>query len=115
MNATDDWPRMPDGSDFDGKELLTLLRSGNSPFRHDWDVNLLIREIEDNLHTHVIVIPLVSKGSNNYVSGLRCNPPTPMSPTLRLYFWVLANPERLLHWRWTRPSIYPPSWCASVS
>ncbi len=31
------------------------------------DVNLLIQEIEENLGTQVIDIPIVSKGSNNYV------------------------------------------------
>jgi len=44
MYFRDDWPKMPDGSDFDGKQLLTLVRSGNSPFRGVWDVNLLIRD-----------------------------------------------------------------------
>ncbi|TVY69035.1 hypothetical protein LSUE1_G007357 [Lachnellula suecica] len=31
----DDWPTMPDGSDFDGTGLFDLVRSGNSPFV--WD------------------------------------------------------------------------------
>lgn len=48
MSFRDDWPKMPDGSDFDGKQLLTLVHSGNSPFHGVWDVNLLIREIEEN-------------------------------------------------------------------
>lgn len=65
----DDWPEMPDGSEFDGKQLLTLVRSGNSPFHKDWDINLLIQEVEENLGTEVIDIPVVSKGSNNYVSA----------------------------------------------
>jgi hypothetical protein len=59
---------MPDGTDFDGKQLLSLVRGGNSPFHGAWDVNLLIREIEKNLGAKVIDIPVVSKGSNNYVS-----------------------------------------------
>lgn len=67
MSARDDWPTMPDGSEFDGEELLSLVRSGNSPFL--WDVNLLVREIEENLDAHVIDIPIVDKGSNNYVSS----------------------------------------------
>lgn len=66
MYLCDDWPQMPDSSDFDGEHLLTLVRSGNSPFHGIWDVNLLIREIEDSLATQVIDIPLLSKGSNNY-------------------------------------------------
>jgi hypothetical protein len=32
MYDHDEWPKMPDGNDFDGKQLLTLVRSGNSPF-----------------------------------------------------------------------------------
>ncbi|KND87198.1 hypothetical protein TOPH_08182 [Tolypocladium ophioglossoides CBS 100239] len=62
----DDWPTMPDGSEFDGKELLALVRSGKSPFHGAWDVNLLIREIEENLGAQVIEIPAVTNGSNNY-------------------------------------------------
>ena len=59
---------MPDGIDFDGKQLLTLVRRGNSPFHGVWDVNQLIREVEQNLCTKVIDIPVVYRGSNNYVS-----------------------------------------------
>ncbi|KAI5862396.1 hypothetical protein GGS23DRAFT_98537 [Durotheca rogersii] len=62
----DDWPKIPDGSNYDGKRLLTLVRSGNSPFKKVWDVNLLIQEVEDNINSQVIDIPFVSKGSNNY-------------------------------------------------
>lgn len=57
-----------DGTDFDGKNLLTLVRNGNSPFVGAWDVNLLIQEIEENLTTQVIDISVVSNGSNYYVS-----------------------------------------------
>ena len=64
----DEWPKIQDGTDFDGKNLLTLVRNGNSPFVGAWDVNLLIQEIEENLATQVIDIPLVSNGSNFYVS-----------------------------------------------
>ena len=63
----DEWPKMQDGIDFDGKQLLTLVRSGNSPFHGVWDVNLLIREIEENLVTQVVDIPIIYKGANNYV------------------------------------------------
>ena len=59
---------MPDGSDFDGEQLLTLVRGGNSPFQRVWDVNLLIQEIEETLGFRVIDIPNVDKGSNYYVS-----------------------------------------------
>jgi hypothetical protein len=74
MYDHDEWPKMPDGNDFDGKQLLTLVRSGNSPFHGLWDVNLLIREIEQNLDAHVIDIPFISKGSNNYVSSCLKSP-----------------------------------------
>ncbi|KAH9952260.1 3-hydroxybutyryl-CoA dehydratase [Lactifluus volemus] len=66
MAFRDDWPKMQDGIDFDGKQLLTLVRSGNSPFHGVWDVNLLIREVEENLCTEVFDIPVIYKGSNNY-------------------------------------------------
>ena len=69
MSFRDDWPKMQDDSDFDGKQLLTLVRSGNSPFHGVWDINLLIQEIEENLGAEVIDIPVVFKGSNNYVSS----------------------------------------------
>jgi hypothetical protein len=64
----DEWPKIQNSTDFDGKNLLTLVRNGNSPFAGAWDVNLLIQEIEENLATQVIDIPVVTKGSNYYVS-----------------------------------------------
>ena len=67
MSAREDWPKMPDGSEFDGEQLLSLVRSGNSPFL--WDVNLLVREIEENLDAQATDIPIVDKSSNNYVSS----------------------------------------------
>lgn len=68
MYTDDEWPQMPDGTDFDGKQLLAMVRNGNSPFHGVWDVNLLIQEVEKNLDTQVIDIPEVCHGSNNYVS-----------------------------------------------
>jgi len=64
----DGWPKMPNSTEYDGKRLLALVRAGNSPFKHAWDVNLLIQEVENNMGTQVFDIPFVSKGSNNYVS-----------------------------------------------
>jgi hypothetical protein len=52
-----------------GWQRQTAAHPGNSPFHGLWDVNLLIREIEENLDTHVIDIPVISKGFNNYVSS----------------------------------------------
>ena len=65
----DDWPKMLDDSDFDGKHLLALVRESKSPFHGVWDVNLLVREVEENLGAKVIDIPDVFHGSNNYVSS----------------------------------------------
>lgn len=69
MYDHDEWPKMPDGNDFDGKQLFTLVRSGKSPFHGLWDVTLLIQEVEEKLGVDVIDIPIISKGSNNYVSS----------------------------------------------
>lgn len=66
MYYGDDWPKMADGSDFDGQYLFRLLKEGQSPFRAAWDVNLLLEEIEQNLNAKVTGIPLVSKGANQY-------------------------------------------------
>ncbi len=70
MHVEDSWPKMPDGTDFDGKLLFSLVHKGESPFDRAWDVNLLIREIEESLGAKVIDIPFVYNGSNNYVSCL---------------------------------------------
>jgi hypothetical protein len=64
----DGWPNMPGDTEYDGKGLLALVRAGNSPFKHVWDANLLIQEVEKIMGTQVFDIPFVSKGSNNYVS-----------------------------------------------
>ncbi|KAM3463499.1 hypothetical protein MY5147_009653 [Beauveria neobassiana] len=66
MYYKDPWPVMPDGTKFDGKQLLGLVRSGKSPFDGAWDVNLLIQELEENLGAAVTDIPFVYSGSNNY-------------------------------------------------
>lgn len=67
MSFRDTWPTMADGRDYDGRNLLRLIRDGRSPFADRWDVNLLIREIQDKLATQVVDIPVVTFGSNNYV------------------------------------------------
>ena len=54
---------MPDGSKFDSKHLLSLVRGGDSPF--GWGLNLLIRDIKDNIDTQVVDILVLTKGSNN--------------------------------------------------
>lgn len=70
MSFRDEWPKMPDGRDFDGRQLLSLVSGGNSPFHEAWDVNQLLQEVEDNVGARVIDIPRVYNGSNNYVSSL---------------------------------------------
>lgn len=69
MGWRDEWPSGVDGNQFDGKQLMDLVRNDNSPFHGVWDVKLLIQEIEENLNTQVTDIPIVDKGSNNYVSS----------------------------------------------
>ena len=67
MCGDDEWPTMPDGSEYDGKHLMEFVRNGKSPFGDAWDVMLLVREVEENLKVQVTDIPIVDKGSNNYV------------------------------------------------
>ena len=67
MSFRDSWPTMANGRDYDGQNLLRLIRDGRSPFADRWDVNLLIREIEGKLATQVVDIPTITIGSNNYV------------------------------------------------
>ncbi|KAI1130650.1 3-hydroxybutyryl-CoA dehydratase [Nemania abortiva] len=66
MYLGDEWPSGPDGNPYDGLQLWDLVQSNKSPFKGVWDVNLLVREIEEQLSTQVTDIPSVSKGSNNY-------------------------------------------------
>ena len=57
-------------SGYDGGNLMDLVRNNKDPFQGVLDVKLLIQEVEQKLHTMVTDIPVVHKGSNNYV-GLR--------------------------------------------
>ncbi|KAK4147939.1 uncharacterized protein C8A04DRAFT_23729 [Dichotomopilus funicola] len=66
MGWRDEWPLMPDGAPYDGKKLFQLARAGKSPFHREWDVRLLIREIEEKLNTTVTDIPTIDNGSNSY-------------------------------------------------
>ena len=68
MYIQDEWPTGPNDKPYNGLQLLELVRTGQSPFKNQWDVNLLLHEIETQLHTKITNIPLVTKGSNNYVS-----------------------------------------------
>ncbi|KAK0733205.1 hypothetical protein B0T26DRAFT_808050 [Lasiosphaeria miniovina] len=66
----DDWPMMLDGSDYDRKQLLSLVRDNHSPFRDAWNVKSLIREVEAAVDDEVVDIPIVTRGSSNL--GLHC-------------------------------------------
>lgn len=44
------------------------MRDGKSPFQGLWDINLLIQEIEEHTGAQMVDIPVVERGSNNYVS-----------------------------------------------
>ncbi|KAG6808147.1 hypothetical protein H0H93_000517, partial [Arthromyces matolae] len=57
---------MADGKAYDGMNLLDLVHNGESPFAGNWDVNLLIKEVEDTLGAHVVDIPAVTYGIRNY-------------------------------------------------
>ena len=70
MSFRDDWPTMPDDRDFDGTGLFALVCSGKSSFHGVWEVSQLIREMEEALGAEVTDIPVVNKGSNNYVRSL---------------------------------------------
>ena len=63
----EEWPQTTDGTDFDGRHLMTLINKQSSPFENLWDVGLLLQEIETKLGVEVIDIPMVYRGSNNYV------------------------------------------------
>lgn len=63
----DNWPTLPDGTAWDGANLLALASRGQCPFR-DWDIYTLVREIEAVLGTAVINIPRASFGANHYAS-----------------------------------------------
>jgi hypothetical protein len=65
----DEWPTLADGQEYDGLQLLALVRNGNNPFSKV-DMSLVIEEVEAVLGVAVVDIPLVTRGSNNYVGSL---------------------------------------------
>lgn len=69
MGWRDEWPSGPDGNQYDGKQLMDLIHNDKNPFHGVWDVKLLIQEIEEKLDTQVTDIPVIDKGSNNYVNS----------------------------------------------
>lgn len=72
MGWRDEWPLGSDGEKHDGKRLLELVRNDVSPFKDVWGMKLLIAEIEEKLHVQVTDIPIIDKGSNNYVRATLC-------------------------------------------
>jgi hypothetical protein len=79
---------MPDGSEWDGKNLLDLVRNNTSPFGKIWDVSLLLQEVEIKLHGDVIDVPRVHTGTNNYVRAS-----LPHATQRSLYSGANENPE----------------------
>jgi hypothetical protein len=67
MYYIDEWPLLPNGEEYNGKRFLDLVRNGPSPFRDTFDVEEVIAETEKALGTTIVDIPIVDKGSNNYV------------------------------------------------
>ncbi|KAB8298307.1 hypothetical protein EYC80_002036 [Monilinia laxa] len=68
MRRVDAWPKMPDGSHFNGLNLFPMILNGESPF--DWNIYQLIQEIENNFHTRVTDIPLATCGSHYYTGTI---------------------------------------------
>ncbi|KAL4789812.1 hypothetical protein BDV19DRAFT_14463 [Aspergillus venezuelensis] len=64
MYLRDNWPA-PDGTPYDGKNLLKLVIDNKSPFDGLWDVRQLLAEIERNLRARIVDIPLVVRGSSH--------------------------------------------------
>ncbi|RMJ18142.1 hypothetical protein CDV36_002187 [Fusarium kuroshium] len=62
----DDCPLMPDGSEWNGLNLLDLLKRDRSPFSPTCDVNLLLQEVEEKLGAKVIDVPRVYNRAGNY-------------------------------------------------
>lgn len=56
-------------TNFQGKDLVGLIRCGTSPYDGTWDAHLLLRDIEENLGTEVVNIPCVYTGRKNYVGS----------------------------------------------
>jgi hypothetical protein len=67
MSQCDEWPRTATGEEYDGKHLLELANAGNNPFEGQWSVQILLEEVESHLGVQIADMPLVVKGSNNFV------------------------------------------------
>ncbi|KAL4967703.1 uncharacterized protein BDV14DRAFT_169029 [Aspergillus stella-maris] len=63
MYLRDNWPNTPDGTPYNGKNLLKLVIDKKSPFDELWDVRQLLAEIERNLRARIVDIPIVVRGS----------------------------------------------------
>lgn len=62
----DEWPKLPDGVDWDGTNLLDLVKLGQNPFGDALDVQALVREIESSINIEIADIPIVSHGANHF-------------------------------------------------
>ena len=70
MSLQDEWPSFSNVFPYDGTKLLKLVQEGRSPFSGQWSVEQLIQEVEEHVGVTIVDIPLVSKGSNNFVGLL---------------------------------------------
>lgn len=66
-----DFPRSPDGTKWNGKDLSKLISTGNDPFRKILDIKYLIEEVENDIGSQVVDIPKVSAGAHNYGFALK--------------------------------------------
>ncbi len=83
-----------------------------SPQGPDFDIARVLEEYHPEFNNYEETL---SKIGENFYKTLVITCKLGIFLALGDLFWVLATPESLLHWRWTRPSIYLPSYCASVS
>lgn len=107
MAWRDEWPLGPDGKEYDGKRLMDMVHNNSSPFRACWDVQLLIQEVEEKLRTEVTDIPMVHKGSNNYVSVYTFSPAIMGKGLTHIAVCLGFPPE---DFQQTRPIGTPGSW-----
>lgn len=59
------WPTMPDGSEFDGRNLLQLHAKHENPFA--FNLQALLNEVEETLVLQIMDISMVGSGANRLV------------------------------------------------
>lgn len=66
----DEWPKLDDGTEWDGTGLLSLLRADHDPFGGLMDVPAFLREIESSINIEIADVPVVSYGANHFVRNI---------------------------------------------